>query len=139
MKRYISIIAILLITLLCNSCSVWKAERQYRVKKLQRAEELLTFQPQYADSLGRKSGIVSNMDRYRPIRIVIFNKEPKEIKSYFLAPGQWLRSYLIGGDYEAVAYYENREVSRWEFEVKPDTHSYMGNEVHWYLVYSNGY
>lgn len=139
MKKLTMIVIILFVALTTTNCSVWKAERHYKVEKLKRAEKLLEFQPQYTDSFGREGGIVSNMDRYRPIRIVILDENSKEKKSYFLAPGQWLRDYLIGGDYKAVAYYENREVSHWKFKVGTDIHNYMGNEVHWYLVYSNGY
>ena len=133
------ITVILIVAFTATNCSVWKAERTYKIAKLKRAKNLLESRPLYTDSLGRESGIVSNMDRYRPIRIVILDEDSEEKKSYFLAPGQWLRDYLIGGDYKAVAYYENREVGRWGFKVGPDIHNFMGNEVHWFLVYSNGY
>ena len=140
MKKHLFVIAMLLVAILSSSCSVWRAERQYKVARLNKAKEMLdTPQPQYTVPFGKKNGIISNTDQYRPIRIVIRDEKGKK-KSFFLAPNQWLTDYLADGEYTATAYRENREIGCWEFKVESDVlHSYMGNEVYWYLVYTNSY
>lgn len=134
MKNYLFVIVMLLVAL-SSGCSVYRAEREYKVAKLKKATEMVNL----AQVASEKNGIISNMDRYRPIRIVIFDDILKEKKSYFLAPGQLLVEDLTDGKYTANVYQENRMIDTRNFEVNTKTHSYMGNAVYWYVVYSNNY
>lgn len=136
MKRYLLLIAMLLVTL-SSGCSVWQAERNFKIAKLERATIEISNTATIADV--KKNGIISNMDRYRPIRVVISDESLKEKKSYFLAPGQLLIDFLTDGKYTATVYRENRLIDVRDFNVSINTHNYMGNSVYWYIAYNNGY
>ena len=100
-----------------------------RIKQDKLALKKLESQQAVATEQGYR-GKVANLDS-SPINIIISGPEKK---SYLLAGNQSLYDYLIPGDYIARRYRNGHEDGKpWPFYVGTQKHSFMGEEMHWYV------
>jgi len=79
------------------------------------------------------AGIAFNKSSYRDANIVVTGPERK---GFYLKPQEKISYNFIPGTYVASLYddYGNIRNKPWIFHVGLQTHYFMGEEVHWYLV-----
>jgi len=101
------------------------------------ALQKLAVQPVITQSVnGVSQGYLGVAKNFHPRKILNFLLEGPETKSFLIGPKGERRDYLLPGDYICTVYDGDRIVSRRALHVKVQKNNYLGENVHWYAVYT---